>query len=151
MKKNSFLVSYRVVHQDDDRVQAVPHHRRDVLRRHLERTVADRRHDPSALRARNRLGRRRASGRGGRAARRADRPPDRAVLQLELVPAPFGELQLQAVEPRVARLGDDEALGVDEALEALIEDVGDQGVVGRGLAEGALRHEHALVVLLFVD
>lgn len=146
-KKRRKKKTHRVVHQDDDRVEPVPHHRRHVLRRHLERPVSDRSEHAAARRPGKRLGRGRARGGGGSAQRRPHRPPDRTILHLELVAAPFGKLQLQAVEPRVARLCHDQAVGIDEALHALVENICDQGFVGGGLAQRALGHEHALVVL----
>ena len=106
--------------------------------RHLEGPVADRRDDAAAaaaaVAARGGGLSLRRHGRGG-AQGRPDRPADGSVLHLKLVPTvALGKLQLEAVEPGVARLCDDEAVAlvfvflgafVDEKrLDPLVEHVG---------------------------
>ena len=99
-------------YQDDDGGEAVPKHRRDVLRRHLEGPVPDERQD--ALAAVGLLVEAvgdgggpdaRLGARGERVPeRRANRPADGPVSHLHLVLAAVRQPQPLAVEPRVADL-----------------------------------------------
>jgi hypothetical protein len=59
-----------------------------------------------------------------------DRPSDGVVLHLELVPASVRQLELLAVEPTVARLGDDGAVAGEHLLDVLEADVDMQRLPG---------------------
>jgi hypothetical protein len=103
---------------------------------YLEASVADARDDTLVL------------GRLGVPERRADRPPDGAVLHLELVAAALGEPELLAVEPRVAGLGDDRGVAGQHALDVLEEDVDPKRLVGLAVGRLAVGDEDAAVVVV---